>query len=483
VVKGYGKVVVTPLGTELTRKAVHIGMGGGAFLLRWLTPVQAAGIAVIAILFNLFLVHRMTGGRLLRPEERQRRFSMGIAVYPMAVLALILIFHNRLELAAACWILLAFGDGMASVIGRVVRGPQLPWNAEKSWSGFLAFILYGGLGAAVVIRWTQAAIADVVAGSGNVADIGQSFVAATMADGSVNETIWLLVACVVCATIVGFVESLDTGIDDNILVTLFGASAFALATLVEPGRLVAGASASSWQFAIGLAVNIPLALVAMAVGGVGRSGAIAGGLIGTLLWGFAGWPAWLLLLTFFVLGTLSTKLGFSRKSALGIAQERGGRRGAGNAIANASVPVVCGFLAFSTGRTDLYLIALAAAFATAAFDTVSSEIGQAYGRRHFLVTSLRRVPPGTEGAVSVEGTLAGLLGAALVAVVGWISGLHGIYASIAVIGGAFVGTTFESYLGATLERVQRIDNELVNFANTAVGALTAVLVMRFLPLS
>ncbi len=81
---------------------------------------------------------------------------------------------------------------------------------------------------------------------------------------------------------------------------------------------------------------------------------------------------------------------------------------------------------------DVLVLAYAAAVATAAADTCSSEVGKAFGRRTFLITTLRPVPPGTEGAISVEGTLGGLLGAALVAALGALLGLYGATAAALV---------------------------------------------------
>ena len=88
---------------ELARKAVHIGMGGLALGLRWLGPWAASGVALVAVAFNLLVLHRITGKALLRDAERERGFSWGIALYPAVVLTLVLIFHQRLELAAAIW--------------------------------------------------------------------------------------------------------------------------------------------------------------------------------------------------------------------------------------------------------------------------------------------------------------------------------------------------------------------------------------------
>ena len=121
------------------------------------------------------------------------------------------------------------------------------------------------------------------------------------------------------------------------------------------------------------------------------------------------------MIAFFVLGTVATKLGYRIKAARGIAQEKGGARGWRNAWANGGVPALLAVLAghgAARGRATCSALAYAASVATAAADTCSSEIGKAYGRRTFLITTLRPVPPGTEGAVSLEGTLGGLAGRA-----------------------------------------------------------------------
>jgi uncharacterized protein (TIGR00297 family) len=133
-----------------------------------------------------------------------------------------------------------------------------------------------------------------------------------------------------------------------------------------------------------------------------------------------GLPGLAVMIAFFVVGTAVTKLGYRVKAQRGIAQEKGGARGWRNAWANGGVPAALALLAGLSAPDDRHLFALAyaAAVATAAADTCSSEVGKAYGRRTFLITTLRPVPPGTGSAISAEGTFAGLVGATIVAVVG-----------------------------------------------------------------
>jgi uncharacterized protein (TIGR00297 family) len=169
-----------------------------------------------------------------------------------------------------------------------------------------------------------------------------------------------------------------------------------------------------WRFLItAVAVNAALAGVSLAAGAVNLSGVIGGLVVGTAILFFGGWGSFGILVLFFVLGSAATKLGYRRKAALGVAQEDKGRRGARHALANCGAGAAAAIIYYVGMPTDYVLwewplVALAGAFATALFDTVSSEIGQLYGRHPFLITTLKRVPVGTDGAVSAEGTLAGL---------------------------------------------------------------------------
>jgi uncharacterized protein (TIGR00297 family) len=118
----------------------------------------------------------------------------------------------------------------------------------------------------------------------------------------------------------------------------------------------------------------------------------------------------------------------------------------------------------------LLAVAYAAAVATAAADTCSSEIGKAYGRRTFLITTLRPAAPGTEGAVSLEGTTGGLFGGAVVAAVGAALGLYDWPLAIVVALAGLLGSIAESVVGTVAEREGWMGNDLLNAFNTAAGA-------------
>jgi uncharacterized protein (TIGR00297 family) len=205
--------------------------------------------------------------------------------------------------------------------------------------------------------------------------------------------------------------------------------------------------------------------------GVNKSGAIAGAILAFLLYVSAGLPAFVTLFGVFILTWITTRIGCVRKAAMGLAENRNGR-GARQVLAN--VGAAAGFALAGLFIPSLQ-VASAAALAEAAADTASSECGEALAKRAFLITSLRRVDVGTDGGISLPGTVAGLLAsfliAALASTAGWIPSRH-----VSVIAAAgFLGTLFDSFLGATLERRGMIGNNGVNFASTVVAGILALL--------
>lgn len=429
---------------ELPRKLVHLAMGGIAFALRPLGPALSALAALTAIFFNALLLPRLGGRALWRGADAERGYALGIVLYPVAVLLLILAFWQRLEIAAAAWGILAFGDGMATLVGQAIGRRKLPWNPRKSWAGTAAYFVCGGAAAAGLLLWT--------------------------APGRYDPGFALAVAFAT-ALAAALAESLPLALDDNLLIPLLAGLLLFCLTLTAGHWQGLWSDELAARLAVGAAVNALLTLAALAVGGVDRSGAWVGAALGTLLWACLDGRGFALLFAFFALGTAATKVGYEVKARARLAQEKGGRRGARNALAKTTVPVLCALFAATTDHGALFALAAAAAFATAAADTVSSEIGQVYGRRTFLLTTLRAVPRGTQGAVSLEGTLAGLGAAGVVGGAGWAVGLLSPAGVAVVVAAALLATTLESLLGSTLEQRGLLDNESVNFLNTLLGAL------------
>ncbi len=278
--------------SELARKVIHIGCVGFAFLLRDMTPAQAALMALAAFLFNWQVLPRIGGKSLWRGVDRERGYPGGILLYPLAVLGLILWFWHSLPLAAAAWGILAVGDGMASLVGQTLGGPRLPWNPAKRWAGSLAFVGFGTLAADVLLTWTARLPLDPHAWH---------------AGRTLGVSLCLALLC-------ALVESVPTTLDDNLTVPL--AAALALPLLAQADlSLLLGDPNLFPRALLGLGLNTTLALVSFWAGAIDVPGALSGVLIGTIITAALGLPYLAFMVAFFLLGSGATRLGYARKAA------------------------------------------------------------------------------------------------------------------------------------------------------------------------
>ena len=169
---------------------------------------------------------------------------------------------------------------------------------------------------------------------------------------------------------------------------------------------------------------------------------------------------------------------FRRKQALGLAEGRGGRRGPENVWGSAATGTLLALASplLPPAWRPLLLVGFAASFAAKLGDTFGSEVGKRFGRHCVLITNLRPVVPGTEGAISLEGTAASLLGSALMAGLMLALGLLPDWPLVAFVAGVgLVATLLESWLGASLQgRIAWLSNELVNAFQTSAAAALAM---------
>jgi len=448
--------------SETARQWVHVGSGLFALLLRVLNGWQAATLAFAALVFNALLLPRFGGKRLYRPVDHDRGFPLGILLYPLSVLMLTLAFPTRLDIAAAAWGILAFGDGFATLVGRsrregtavsAVPSDRIPWNPDKSWAGTIAFVVCGGLAAVALAWWTRPSIAPL------------------------PPMAFTIAAPLAAAVIAAFVETIPIRLDDNISVPLAAAIVLWLGSLMTSSSLELSHERVLGTLPWALGVNVVTGWLGYRAKTVSMSGFIGGVLVGTIIYACGGASAWVLLLATFIVASVASRLGLARKQRLGIAEERGGRRGAGNALANCGVAVMAAIAAATTPYAPAALAALVAALTAGGSDTVASEIGKAWGRSTFLVTTFGRVKAGTPGAMSLQGTIAGVLAAFGLAAAGTALGLIAASAIVIVVISATAGALVESALGATLEGPGILNNDMLNFINTAVAAVVALVLL------
>jgi uncharacterized protein (TIGR00297 family) len=185
-----------------------------------------------------------------------------------------------------------------------------------------------------------------------------------------------------------------------------------------------------------------------------------------------------MLATFFVLGTAATSWHAKAcpsddkpraKAHMGAAAQS--TRTTGQVLANGGVAAMAGLgIIYFPGHRQTLEILMAASLSSATADTLSSELGMAYGRRYYNVLTWRPDQRGFDGVVSLEGILIGVAGSSVIALLyaaghGWNSGFW-----IIVLSGT-IGNLTDSILGASLERKGWMGNDGVNFLNTLLAGL------------
>lgn len=421
---------------EDLRQLEHLLPIGFAFLLPFIGFSTILVLAIFAFFYALFISPRLFPSTT-RADERLKGFSPGKLSYAAAVLALILIFHDALHIAAATWGILAAGDSVSNVIGRRFGHHELPYNEEKTIIGLLSFGITGTLAAWTLLIWNL--------------------------EGAPFSLPNLLLFAAIAAFLCAFFESLPSPIDDNIAICWVGGTVFALLFTLESYLLVEG----SWLEA--LMVNAAIAAISFRKAWLSEIGTMLSFLMGFIVYTSLGFPAYLSLLLFLVLSSLATSAGSEQKEARRIAQPEKGRRGAINVISNGLVPFGLAIFGFWTNQ-EFLVAAFLSGVATATVDTVSTEIGQWLGKRPIQLRTFQASSPGTPGAVSIEGTLAGL-GAGAVVVGAAVIGdeLPPVILAVALTS-AFIASMAESIVGSYAPRDLPLSDEVLNLYNTFLGA-------------
>lgn len=201
-------------------------------------------------------------------------------------------------------------------------------------------------------------------------------------------------------------------------------------------------------------------------------------IVGYLVYAGAGLTALAMLVTFFVAGTWATKHQWKKKEALKLAEKRSGARNTMQVIANGGVASLLGALILINGPDEtLYMLMIAASLSSATADTLSSELGNVYGKRYFSILNFKKEERGKDGVISLEGTLAGAAGSILISLV-YAAGFGFSSNIFVIVIAGIAGNIFDSLLGATLQRKGYISNDMVNLLNTLFAALLAMAMLR-----
>ncbi len=222
-----------------------------------------------------------------------------------------------------------------------------------------------------------------------------------------------------------------------------------------------------WEYVI---LCLVMGLITYYRGALDLWGSLFMVIMGLIIIFVAGFNWLLLILIFLILGLMSTKYKHQYKKEIGVYE---GTRTAKNVISNGIIPFVMATFGYYDGLVGGFI----GSVATATADTMASEVGVTQTPR--LVTNLKKVAPGTDGGISILGTIAGILGAGSIGIFAYLLGIFPdpfVSLKISIIAGT-VGCFMDSFLGAVLERRNYLNNEHVNLLATVTGAIIGIMLV------
>jgi uncharacterized protein (TIGR00297 family) len=197
--------------------------------------------------------------------------------------------------------------------------------------------------------------------------------------------------------------------------------------------------------------------------------ALTGFVCGSIIYAGAGYTGLILMTSFFLLGTLATSWGKRQKQYLAKPNDHNQRKSS-QVLANAGAATVLALLALIFyQKAPLFQLMLAASFASATSDTLSSELGMLYGKNCYNCLSWKREAKGLDGVISLEGTLCGIVGSIVIAAI-FSLGMGFDLRFLIIVIAATAGNLSDSVFGAAFERKKLLNNDWVNFLSTAFAA-------------
>ena len=335
------------------------------------------------------------------------------------------------------------GSGLTNIYEPTMR-PQ-----SKSIKGSLFFLIIGGIFSFAFIYWV-----NLLLGLGTDTDT-LLFIAVV---GSITGTL---------------LHSISIDVDDNITVPIGTAMAMWLIYTFQfsvPGQYLI----------LALSLSLMVSVMTYKLHFVDVSGTLSGTLIGLLIISFIDLRGFFILLTFFLLGGIFTFYKYDYKHSRKIAEGRGGIRSFQNVFSNGLA--ACSFaVAYGLFQREIFLIGFLGAVATATADTLASEIGKTSKGKTILITTLKKVTPGTDGGISLLGEFATVAGAVIIAAMAFTTYMIGSFdVVLIVVAAGVIGATVDSVLGATLEQRGLLENNSVNLISTSIGGLSGLLLAAVL---
>ncbi|MEM2924363.1 MAG: DUF92 domain-containing protein [Methanocellales archaeon] len=424
---------------EVKKQLSYISLGFSALAIPFLEPWQIIfAIAIITILIIYIPPRTRFFTAIAREIDLKAGFLINATRYSLSflILAILVLINFPLYLLSATIAIVAFGDGLATVAGLVGDLKQ-----EKTLRGSLTFLILGSIAAYLSCSWyihwraTQVSL----------------------------ESIFFL--AVVGSAVGALIEAVSTQTNQGLTVPIGSAMAMWFFSTLNY-------SVSPIYLLLALSLTLSIGIASYKSNIADLSGVLSGTLLGMLIIIFTDLRWFLVLLAFLILGSGFTKYKYAYKLSIGVAQSKGGARGASNVFGN-GLSALFFAIAYGVYKQELFLYAFLGAISTATGDTLASEIGGTSKKLPVLITNLKPVPHGTSGGITLLGELACALGAASIGMLAIALAMGSdLELLIFTLISGIAGANIDSLLGATLEK-KYLSNSMTNLAATFFGGLTS----------
>ena len=278
---------------------------------------------------------------------------------------------------------------------------------------------------------------------------------------------YLFFLSLIGALTAALVESVEVDSDKRVTLLLAVATVYLIFNIYA-------LQTSMLDLAIAFTVSFILSLAAMKAGVADESGLLSATLIGTLTIVFTDIRFFVVLLSFYLVGSVATKYKYSLKLTRGVAEPAGGARGYANVFGNSFASLFFAFC-YAVYQNEIFLIAFVASVATALGDTMASEIGKT-AEKVYLITNFKRVKAGVSGGVSLKGEVAAVIGVSITILIALLLQVIDIRGAAIAFAMSFVAIHIDSLLGATLEEKGWLTNSAVNFLATLSSGVLCILI-------
>ncbi len=460
-----------------TRMFVHAGVA----IVIFFAPLLFRSKLYPVILASVFIVVNFISIKAgLFTGMNVDRKNLGTVYYPISFLVLVLLgWDNYPYIVSTAMLILGLADPAAAIVGTSLKHthPAPAFGEHKTFEGAVAmFIVASAAGLAGILFFQRFA--------GDAPSLAYPFV--------VN-------ACVAVGLMAAAAELVSPRAVDNLAVPLI--SGFLLFIAVKDPGLFR-------EFMVGEVLALVVAFISRRLMLLTVDGAVATFILGGFIFGLGGWQWAAPILLFFIIGSGASRLFVSAKSRYNLLYEKSHTRDAGQVFANGGVGLLIIMMSVLMPDHHWYLAYVGSLTASTA-DTLATEIGVFSKGNPFSIALWKRVEKGMSGAVSYLGTTTGLLSAAVLASLALpFSGGYALFPLRFVVAGALsgaIGSLADSVIGGSFQSQYRcpqcekiterakhcggketslisgyrwINNDVVNFAGSLVGAVAFPLLFR-----